>query len=483
MKHTIAKDDWLNAVQCLTRAWHRLQADPKPPTDANRFRMEQGQEVSELARKLYPTGIFVRKTEGKTTAEVTQELIKIPATETLFEATFQSDPLIAKADLLTRTDDGWHVQEVKSSFSDTKDIQNHVADLAYTVMVLRRAGLSVTKASLVLLSRDYLYGDNPERLFEIMDQTAEVDKLSAIFDAFYEVYVPGMLGDTAPDAKLISACRKCSFFDNTCLGKGLNHTVLELPNLHQTKFKRLSEDNIVDLRELPGDLELSERQRVARDSALSGKPFFGDNFRKSLDSIDWPCYYLDFETVMTALPLYEGQGCHQQVLTQFSLHHRDAIDGETHHQEFLADADKECARELAEALIDALGNRGSIVVYGSFESTRIKSLRERFPDLNSPLEAILNRLVDLLGIIRANVYHPEFRGSFSVKSVLPALVDLSYEDLAVADGDTAITMFARMARGEIPAKQIEKVRHNLREYCKRDTFAMVQIHDYLQAHT
>ena len=78
------------------------------------------------------------------------------------------------------------------------------------------------------------------------------------------------------------------------------------------------------------------------------------------------------------------------------------------------------------------------------------------------------------------MYHPEFRGSFSVKSVLPALVDLSYEDLAVADGDTAITMFAQMARGEIPAKQIEKVRHNLREYCKRDTFAMVQIHDYLQ---
>ena len=123
------------------------------------------------------------------------------------------------------------------------------------------------------------------------------------------------------------------------------------------------------------------------------------------------------------------------------------------------------------------------MVYGSFESTRIKSLRDRFPDLNSPLEAILNRLVNLLGIIRDNVYHPEFRGSFSVKYVLPALVDLSYEDLAVADGDTAITMFARMARGEIPAEQIETVQHNLREYCKRDTFALVQIHNFLQAHT
>ena len=222
---------------------------------------------------------------------------------------------------------------------------------------------------------------------------------------------------------------------------------------------------------------------MVRDSALSGKPFFADSLRKSLELIDWPCYYLDFETVMTVLPLYVGHGCHQQVLTQFSLHHRDAIAGEIYHTEFLADADRECERELAESLIDALGEKGSILVYGSFESTRIKSLRDRFPDLKSPLEAIRNRLVNLLGTIRANLYHPEFRGSFSVKYVLPALVDLSYNDLAVADGDTAITMFARMARREIPIEQIERVRFNLREYCKRDTFAMVQIHDYLQAQT
>jgi len=445
--------------------------------------MEQGQEVTELARKLYPTGILVRTTEGKTTTEVTQELIKIPASETLFEATFRSGPLIAKADILMRTKGGWHVQEVKSSFSDTADFQNHVADLAFTVMVLRRAGLLVAKSSLIFLSRDFLYGDNPERLFEVMDQTGAVDQLSVSFNAFYGVYVPGMLGHTAPEAKLIPACRKCSFFEDKCLGKGVSPTVLELPNLHQTKLRRLSQDNIVDLRELPSDLVLTERQKVVRDSALSGKLFIGNKLRRSLESIDWPCYYLDFETVMTVLPLYEGHGCHHQVLTQFSLHHRNAIDGEIQHQEFLADTNRECERELTESLIDALGGKGSILVYGSFESTRIKSLRNRFPDLNSPLEAIRNRLVDLLGIIRANVYHPEFRGSFSVKFVLPALVNLSYNDLAVADGDSAITMFARLARREIPTEQIGTVRQNLREYCKRDTFAMVQIHDYLQSHT
>ena len=439
--------------------------------------------MSELARKLYPTGIFVRKIEGKTMAEVTQELIKQPATGTLFEATFQSGPLIAKADVLTRTNDGWHVQEVKSSFSDTSDIRNHIADLSYTVMVLRRSGLSVTKASLVLLARDFRYGDNPEQLFEMTDQTTEVDRLAASFNELYDGYVAGMMDDKAPRAKLIPACRKCSFFGNTCLGKGVTHTVLELPNLHQTKLKRLSQDNIVDLRKLPSDLILTERQRVARDSALSGKPFFGKNLRKSLEAIDWPCYYLDFETVVTVLPLYEGRGCHQQILTQFSLHHRDAIGSGIQHQEFLAEADRECERELAESLIDALGGKGSILVYGSFESARIKSLRDRFPDLKPALEAIRNRLVDLLAIIRANVYHPEFRGRFSVKYVLPALVELSYKDLAVADGNTAITMFARLARAEIPIEQIGNVRHDLREYCKRDTFAMVQIHDYLRRHT
>ena len=154
--------------------------------------------------------------------------------------------------------------------------------------------------------------------------------------------------------------------------------------------------------------------------------------------------------------------------------------GELLHAEFLADASKDCEREAAEALIDALGNTGTIFTYSSYEATRIKELKASFPDLATPLDAILARLKDLLKIVREHIYHPAFEGSFSIKKVLPALVtDLSYEGLEIANGDTAITRFARMARGEVKDADIDATRKKLLEYCATDTLAMVKVHEVL----
>src|SRR5207245_8424694 len=128
-------------------------------------------------------------------------------------------------------------------------------------------------------------------------------------------------------------------------------------------------------------------------------------------------------------------------------------------------------------LIEKLGDCGSIIVYSNFEETRIKALQAAFPDLADRLQAILNRLNNVLPVIEDHVCHPDFRGSFSIKKVLPALVpQLSYAGLDVADGDTAITRFARMARGEISGTDIEVTRQRLLDYCKLDTFAMVRLH-------
>jgi predicted RecB family nuclease len=185
--------------------------------------------------------------------------------------------------------------------------------------------------------------------------------------------------------------------------------------------------------------------------------------------------------VATTLPLYAGHGCHQQVLTQFSLHVRPGLDGAVEHFEYLAEAELECERELAERLVAALGEAGSIVVYSPYEKTQILRLAERFADLEEPLGRIARRLVDLLPIVMHHVYHPEFGGSFSIKKVLPALVpELSYAGLAVGDGSMAITRFAQMARGEIrDAEAVRKTRGALLEYCRLDTLAMVRLHAVL----
>ena len=144
----------------------------------------------------------------------------------------------------------------------------------------------------------------------------------------------------------------------------------------------------------------------------------------------------------------------------------------------MADAKESQERLLAERLIEVLGTDGSIIVYSNFENVRIKALIDQFPDLTDPLNAIRGRFVDFEKIVREHVYHPRFAGSFSLKKVVPAFVtDVSYDGLAIADGDNAIAMFARMARGEI--EDVAEVRRQLLAYCETDTLVMVKLHEIL----
>lgn len=480
MKTTLAKDDWLMAQQCIGMAWHAVRTDAGPPDEAARFRMQQGQEVHARARDLFPGGAIISGGQSNAAAAAaTERQIRGAASATLFEATVLAAPFVARADVLTRLDEGWHLLEVKSSFPDTKEIKDLVDDLAYTTMVFQRAALPVARASLALLKRDYQHGDEVGRLFDIVDKTGDAIARAREFDGVADKTAAAVFDDAPPRPVLSSACRDCAAFD-VCLGHGLDHTVLELPGLHAAKLKRLSEKRIVDIALVPDDLGLTDMQVRARRSAVSNQVVVDAKLGRDLAGIEWPCHYLDFETVATVLPLYPERKCHEQVLTQFSIHHRDAADGELRHSEHLADAKRDGERELAQALIAALGASGSVLVYSGFEKTRIKALQARFPDLAGPLAAILERVVDLLQIVKDHVYHPDFRGSFSIKSVLPALVSsLSYDGLAIANGDAAIAAFARMARGEIAGEAAERTRRQLLEYCATDSLAMVRLHDSL----
>ncbi len=481
MRQTVAKSIWLVAQQCATKAWFELRSEPETPDEAALFRMEQGREVGDYARQLYPNGIHVPGVGAEAVSD-TQELLEVPQTDVLFEAAFTAGKLTARADILKREPGGWHVLEVKSSFSDSSSLKEYIDDLAYTVFVLRRSGLVVTAASLVLLSRTYRFGDGVDRLFDILDKTADVNLRAAEFEAGGDIMLASLFADARPPARLLSACRECGFFSSDCLGVGVAHSVLEIPALHHIKLKRLSSAGIIDMAHAPTDLSLNERQERARTAAVTSTMFVGPGLSPALAAIQFPCYYLDFETVAPPMPLYNGHGCHQQVLTQFSIHRKAAIASEPTHDEFLADATQDCERALAEALIAALGNHGSIIVYSGFEKKRITTLRDAYPDLAPALDAILNRLLDLLPIIQEHVYHPQFVGSFSIKKVLPALIPtLSYAGLEIRDGDTAIARFARMARGTITGDAVDVTRKQLLDYCKLDTLAMVRLHEALYA--
>ena len=378
-----------------------------------------------------------------------------------------------------RTETVGDVIEVKSSFSSSPKVaREYVDDLAYTVMVLRRAGINVKMSQLMLLSRAYRFGDPVHTLFTSLDKTHDVDARARDFDQMADGIATAVHGDAIPRPVLKRACRRCDFFETVCLGSGIEHTVLEFPQLHRTKFERLCAEGIVDIADTPNNLALTAMQQRVKAAVESGQVFVGSGLSAELAAIQWPCYYLDFETVATVMPLYDGHWCHRQVLTQFSVHRRDGLSARLHHYEFLAGATKDQERELVERLIEVLGTHGAIVVYSNFEDVRMKAAASRFPELRVPLNAIRGRLVDFAKIVRKHMYHPAFRGSFSLKKVVPALVpEVSYSDLTVGDGDTAIAIFAKMARNEI--MDVEEARKNLLAYCETDTLVMVRLHDNL----
>tara|TARA_Y100000588_G_scaffold151988_1_gene166114 strand:- start:1154 stop:2629 length:1476 start_codon:yes stop_codon:yes gene_type:complete len=476
-EHTINKSIWIANAECPTKAWKAMRQSPKALTEGDQFRMEQGREIGELARELYPDGIMVASPPGANAAEETRRLMGQPLATTLFEATFAYGAYVAKADIIQRDSDGWHVIEVKSSFADTGSIDSLIDDLSYTVTVGKAAGLTVNRASLLLLSRTFRFGSPVQNLFEIVDHTQAVEERLADRPGSFNRVASQLLASDQPEPRLVPACRNCQFFDSECLGMNLEHTVLELPRLHHNKLRQLSELGVVALADLPSDFEITKTQTRVFECAIAGETYVSEGLTDALAEVEWPAYYLDFETVMTVLPLYKGFHCHEQVLTQFSVHQCDSPGDVSAHEEYLADPERDCQREVAERLIEVLGDRGSIFVYSSFEKTRVNKLCRDYPDLERDLKKITSRFVDLLTIVSKHAYHPDFKGSFSIKKVLPAFVkDLSYDDIDVRDGDTAVARFAKMARGEYTPADSARTQSELLKYCGLDTFAMVRLH-------
>jgi len=385
--------------------------------------------------------------------------------------------MVAKADILKRDGPFWHLAEVKSGKNVT---DGYIADIAYTFSVLRGNGLNISGASLICVSGDYRLGMDDEALFSEFDVTEQALEVAAMFETSCDSVCKVLTQKKAPKADFQLVCKDCGYFEE-CVGKGIVNPIFDLPRISSKLFDRLDTDNIHSIEEIPTSFKLTDNQDIIAKSVKSGKAYISGKLKKALETIVWPAYYLDFETIMTALPLFKNVAPYEQLLTQYSLHVCSEPGKVVEHREYLAGHDKDNRRELAEKLIEDLGTKGSIIVYHSFEKTMISGLIKLFPDLKTPLAKLIDRLVDLEAIIIKHFYHPDFHGSYSIKVVLPALVaEMSYKNLAIKNGGEAIAAFVDMVKGRYTKTATSKIRASLLEYCCQDTMAMVKLHEKLE---
>ena len=479
----VSKSIFLKALDCPTAAWIARREDQtdgartRSLTLGEQFRMEQGREIGKRARQLYPEGILVAEDTMASAAGRTEALLEDPSVVVVFEGAFLVDGYAARADILRRMDSGWHLYEVKSNVNDD---EKFIDDMAYTALAMKHSGWLVTELSLLLLSKDFRLGMPHASLFAELDHTDEVlARIEELESAWQDIEESSRSPDKTPP-KLHYECRECEYFSG-CVGAGIENPIFDIPRLGRDRFDRLVELGVDCIESIPDSFSLTDQQAIVRDCVVAKDIYVSRGLGDGLEAIEWPAYYLDFETVMTAIPLYSEVAPYTQIATQFSMHVCSKPGEIGDHFEYLGNPSSDSRRKLAEELLRCLDNAGSILAYSSFEKRIINGLAKQYPHLEERLQAAVERIVDLAAIIRRGFYHPGFHGSYSIKRVLPVLVpELSYTNLDIQEGDAASATYALLALRRIDqATDVETARKQLLDYCRQDTLAMVRLHDRL----
>ncbi len=485
----LSKTKLLAFKQCPRRLWLEVhQPDHRADSAHTQHSFSVGHEVGDIARQLYDPKIKGQLLDAQRdgfehTLDTSLQLVQ--GRKPIFEAGFRAEGAIAFADImLPITAQGrpaWKMVEVKSS-GQVKDY--HRDDSAIQAFVARSAGVSLSRIALAHIDTSWTYpgaNDYLGLLKEVdlsVESFSRADEVKAWISDAQKVVKKKSLPKATTGAQCGSPY-ECGFIGYCqSLEPQAEFPVEWLPKVSTKRLREhLAKPKVRDLRDVPDDL-LNATQLRVKTQHLSNENYFDLAGAKDyLASFGLPAYFIDFETINMAVPIWKGTRPFQQIPFQLSVH-RIAKNGKLTHTEFLDLSGKYPAKPFAAALLDACGATGPVFVYNiSFERSRIKELAERFPKLSAGLIALSERLVDLWPVAVNYFYSPSQQGSWSIKKVLPALVpELSYDNLdGVQDGGMAMDAFAEAIHPSTSAIRQEQLRKQLLAYCKLDTYAMVKM--------
>ncbi len=482
-RHGLSKARILLHRQCPKRLWLKVHhPELEEIDDSNQARFATGTYVGEVAQQLYPDGVLI---DGDDLGQAVIDTQAVLAGEQrpIFEATFQTDGVLIRADLLLPNQNGFRMVEVKQS-SSVKDY--HLTDAAIQNWVAEQAKLPLTSVEIAHIDNSFVYpgGSDYQGLFHYADiseqiagMKAEVPNwIAAARETLYgkePLIAPGIQCDTPFECSFFGYCSPSIQAED-----GYPPEILPYGGALAATLRA---EGYIDLRDVPEErLKKPNHQRVWRVTK-SGQPELHPEAGKIIAALPYPRYYIDFETINPAVPVWAGTRPYMQVPFQWSCH-TEAAKGVMEHCAFLADGQSDPRRPFAESLIDAVGTNGPIFVYNApFERTRMQELAEYLPDLATALEAAIDRIVDLYPIAREYYYHSDMRGSWSIKAVLPTIApDLAYDTLEVANGGMAQEAFTEIMQPETSPERRQQLHNSLLSYCERDTLAMVRIAHYFE---
>lgn len=480
----LSKTKYLSGLQCPKYLWilfHEPEKIPEADT-VTMFRFDQGHLVGELAKKLYPDGIDIPDQGFMGNIKQTKELLE--QREALFEASFMVDNIYARTDILNPAGvDEWDIIEVKSA-TGVKEID--FEDVAFQKFCCQESGIEIGKCFLTHINNNYVRQGEIDvgQLFITQDISAEVEAAVIGITGRIEAMLETISAETCPDIVIGKHCHDpydCPLVEG-CWDFLPENNVFNL-YYGGKKSLELFDNGILAIKDIPGGFRLSDKQRIQKECVICREPYIDraaiNNF---LSILQYPLYYLDFETFSPAVPLFDGTRPYQKIPFQFSLYIINDDKSEPRYFSFLAEGTEDPRQKLLLELVGLLGEMGSIVVYNqAFESKVLEELGTAFPEFQNRVDMTVGRMVDLLIPFRNFAYyHPIQQGSASLKNVLPALTGKSYEGMAIDNGEDASIAFYNITYGNVPEDVRNKVMANLEEYCKLDTLGMVWIVNQLR---
>ena len=483
-KYKLSKSTFIRGIQCekslYLYKYHYKLKDPISSSLQTTF--DQGTNIGILAQELFPNGVDASpenhfkmvESAGKTLDFINNE------ESIIYEATFLYNDVISALDILVKDDEGWKAYEVKSS---TKVTDTYIKDATIQYYTIINSGIELKDISIVHINNEY-----------ILRGELDINQLFKIKSVFNEVLeflpqIPNEIkrlkdvvdGSEIPQKDIGLHCfdpYDCDFM-GTCWKHIPEYSVFDISNLHKKKKFDLYNQGIITLDQI--DLNkstLNSNKKLQVQSEIEGSVLIDkDQIRSFISDLNYPLYFLDFETIRSSIPLFENSRPFQQIVFQYSVHIKETPSSEIEHEEYLANPDVDPRIGFVKKIIEDCGTEGDILVYNiGFERSKLVDLIKVFPQYSEKLKNIINRLKDLMIPFQKKWYYkPEMKGSFSIKSVLPALTDnLSYESLEIKEGGTASDTFLQMINKTFEGDE-EIKRKQLLEYCKLDTEAMVEI--------
>jgi len=484
----LSKSDYIKGLQCPKALWFsKNQRDLKLPLDEQtKSKFESGNEINDLARQYFLGGVKAADDYFDISKAVTSTKNLISQNhEIIFEATAQieNDGSHARIDILRKSDgkNGWDLIEVKGS---TSQKPSHLNDLSFQYHVFVEAGYKINNTLVMLLNNDYVFDDKLDigQLFKLEDITQEVIEGQEEVRLHKDNLQKSLKGKLEPKVKIGAKCFEKDGHHPECDFK--HHCWKNVPEysiFNVTTRKKTAETIIdeIDSYEV-NDIDVSNYEKGIKELDIicyqTNKTHIDkEKLSEFVSDLKYPLYFLDYETFQLPIPIFQRARPYQQIPFQFSLHIQEKPNQELSHFEFLHQEKSDPRKDFIQSLINNCGDNGSIIVYHeSFEKTINKQLARDFPEYSESLLNLNKRVIDLMVPFQKKyIYSPKQQSSNSIKKVLPAFTDLSYQNLEIKSGGDAMSIYADFIKGKINLD--EDLIKNLLEYCKLDTYAMVKL--------